>query len=119
MADRIWVTRAQPGADRTAARLTALGYHPVVAPVLTIRPVAFTPPAPERIAAFAFTSANGVAAFAGFAPAFRAHPVFTVGAATADAARSAGFAQIQSADGDASALARHVVANALLSPIVA
>ena len=37
---RVWITRAQPGAARTAARLTALGFEPVVAPLLAIRRVA-------------------------------------------------------------------------------
>ncbi|RZJ86859.1 MAG: hypothetical protein EON88_23925, partial [Brevundimonas sp.] len=106
MADRVWITRAQPGADRTARRLADLGFEAVVAPVLTIRPLAFEPPAPNTGAVLAFTSANGVAAFAGFASAFRDHPVFTVGAATAEAARTAGFTQVRSADGDAQALAR-------------
>ncbi|RZJ80353.1 MAG: uroporphyrinogen-III synthase, partial [Brevundimonas sp.] len=62
MADRIWVTRARPGADRTAQRLADLGYEAVVAPVLTIQPLPFEAPAPATIAALALTSANGVAA---------------------------------------------------------
>jgi uroporphyrinogen-III synthase len=120
MADirRVWVTRAQPGADRTAGRLTDLGCQPVVAPVLTIRPLPFIPPAPETVAALAFTSANGVAAFTKAAGGFRGHPVFTVGAATAEAARAAGFTHVQSADGDAQALARLVAEAAPSSPVL-
>ncbi|PRB40785.1 uroporphyrinogen-III synthase, partial [Brevundimonas sp. MYb33] len=61
---RVWITRAQPGTARTAARLTALGYEPVVAPLLTIRamPEALNA-APDltTVAALAFTSPNGVA----------------------------------------------------------
>ena len=119
MADRVWITRAQPDADRTARRLADLGYEAVVAPVLTIQSLAFEPPAPATIAALAFTSANGVAAFAGFASAFRNHPVFTVGAATAEAARTAGFTQVQSADGDAQALARLLAEAAATGPVLA
>ncbi|WP_392354638.1 hypothetical protein V8F63_04600 [Brevundimonas sp. LF-1] len=35
---RVWVTRAEPGAARTADRLTALGFEPVVVPLLTLAP---------------------------------------------------------------------------------
>ena len=51
-----------------------------------------------------FTSANGVAAFAALTPD-RALPVFTVGDATAEAARAAGFAAVRSAGGDIGMLA--------------
>ena len=36
---RVWVTRAEPGAARTADRLTALGFTPIVAPLLTLAPL--------------------------------------------------------------------------------
>ena len=55
--------------------------------------------------ALAFTSANGVAAFTALAGA-PALPVFTVGDATADAARAAGFTTVRSADGAIADLAR-------------
>jgi len=92
---RVWVTRAEPGAARTAVRLTALGFEPLVAPVLAIRPLS---PAIDLtdIAALAFTSVNGVAAFAARTPE-RDRPVFTVGDATAQAARDAGFTDVRSA----------------------
>jgi uroporphyrinogen-III synthase len=57
------------------------------------------------VAALAFTSANGVLAFAALCPD-RARPVFAVGAATARAARDAGFTAVASAEGDVQALAR-------------
>ena len=34
---RIWVTRAQPGADATAERVRALGHDALVAPLLAVR----------------------------------------------------------------------------------
>ncbi len=57
-------------------------------------------PAPDLkgVAAIAFTSANGVEAFAARC-ADRRPPVFAVGAATAAAARAAGFSDVVSADG--------------------
>jgi len=101
---RVWITRAEPGASRTAARVRALGHQPLVAPLLTIRPLPVDPAALRDAATLAFTSANAVAAWAALTDR-RALPVFTVGAATADAARAAGFADVRSADGDVDALA--------------
>ncbi|MNU49092.1 uroporphyrinogen-III synthase [compost metagenome] len=110
---RVWITRAQPGAARSAARLTALGYEPIVAPLLTLRalPDALTP-APDfaTVAALAFTSPNGVAAFAALTLDLRDRPVFAVGDATAEAARDAGFTDARSAAGDIHALARLIAA---------
>jgi uroporphyrinogen-III synthase len=104
----VWVTRAQPGAAATAARLGALDFEPLVLPVLEVR----TLPALidlSDVAALAFTSANGVAAFAA-ACAQRRLPVFAVGDASAAAARAAGFAEVVSAGGDVAALARLIAA---------
>lgn len=113
---RVWVTRAEPGAARTAARLAALGFEPLTAPVLEIRPLA---PVMDLsgVAALAFTSINGVEAFAALEGG-RALPVFTVGDATAEAARQAGFAAVQSAAGDVHALAR-LIAEAAPGPVLA
>jgi uroporphyrinogen-III synthase len=101
---RIWVTRAQPGADATAQRLRALGFAPVVAPVLETAPRADAVIDLTGVVALAFTSAAALAAFAALCPA-REATVFTVGDATAEAARAAGFTDVRSADGDALALA--------------
>jgi len=107
---RIWITRAEPGASRTADRLRALGHQPVVAPLLQVHAL------PGAIGlggvgALAFTSANGVTAFAERS-AERSLPVFTVGDATAAAARKAGFADVSSASGDLDALAALIAAEA-------
>lgn len=113
---RIWITRAEPGAARTASRLTALGFEPLVAPVLAIRwlmaDINLT-----GIAALAFTSVNGVEAFAALSGE-RGLPVFTVGDATAEAARRAGFSDVRSASGDVHALAR-LLADAAPGPVLA
>ncbi len=113
---RVWVTRAEPGATRTAARLAALGFEPMVAPVLAIRPLSPVVDLSD-VAALAFTSRNGVAVFAALSEA-RSLPVFTVGDATAQAARNAGFAQVRSAAGDIHALAA-LIAAAAPGPILA
>lgn len=89
-----------------------MGYEPLVAPLLTIRPL--SPPAPdlEGVTGLVFTSRNGVEAFADLSEGGRALPVFTVGAATAEAARARGFATVRSADGALPDLARLLVAEA-------
>jgi len=101
---RVWVTRAEPGAARTAARLNARGFEPVVAPLLAIRPLS---PMIDLngVEALAFTSVNGVEAFAAL-DGDRSLPVFTVGDATAQATREAGFTDVHTASGDVHALAR-------------
>lgn len=101
---RVWITRSQPGADRTAEKLRVLGHEPIVGPLLEARPI---PGALDlsQAGALAFTSGNGVRAFATLSRD-RGLPVFTVGAATAAAARQAGFSHVMSADGDVAALAR-------------
>jgi uroporphyrinogen-III synthase len=105
----VWITRARPGAERTAERVEALGYAPVIAPVLEARPLPGVTLDLAGVGALAFTSAQGVSAFAALTPA-RALPVFTVGDATAGAARNAGFAEVVSAQGDVSALAGVIAA---------
>lgn len=108
---RVWVTRAEPGASRTAARLTALGFEPVVQPLLVVRPISQPAPDLTGVAALAFTSANGLDAFAALTPQ-RDLPVFTVGDATAEAAMQAGFVAVRSARGAAPDLARLLDAEA-------
>ena len=107
----VWVTRALPAAQATADRVAALGFEPIVAPAIAVRPIPFDPAAVEGAAALAFTSAAGVHAFAATCPA-RDLPVFAVGAATAAAARACGWAEVRSADGDVAALDRLLTAEA-------
>ncbi|WP_292022998.1 MULTISPECIES: uroporphyrinogen-III synthase [unclassified Brevundimonas] len=102
---RVWITRAEPGAARTAARLRDMGLEPIIAPLLAVEPL--TPALPDLAIfdALAFTSPNGVAAYAPLTPR-RDHAVFAVGDATAQAASAAGFPDVRSAQGDLTALAR-------------
>lgn len=108
---RVWVTRASPGAERTAERLRALGHSPLLSPVMRIRQL---PAAIDLgdVAAVAFTSANGVEAFAVRSPR-RDLKAFTVGDATAQAARDAGFHDVASAQGDVEALGRLIASSGL------
>ncbi len=110
---KIWVTRAAPGAERTASRLRTLGHDPLTAPVLWVRRLDVDPPDLTAVSAIAFTSVNAVQSFAARLSdrmsdegAVRRIPVFAVGDATAAEAAALGFALVASADGDVSALAR-------------
>ena len=104
---KIWITRAQPGADSTAERVRALGHEAIIAPLLAVRALQDVQVDLRGVAALAFTSANGVRAFSDLS-AERALRVFAVGAATAQAARAAGFRLVLSADGDVDALAEGI-----------
>lgn len=106
---KIWITRAQPGADATAARVRSLGHQPFVAPVLMVEKLDPGPVDLEGVGALAFTSANGLAAFCELT-GDRSQRVFAVGAATAAAARAAGYSRVLSADGDVAALADGLIA---------
>ena len=112
---RVWVTRTRPGAERTGAHLSALGFTPLIAPLLDIHPLDVTPDL-TGIQAMAFTSRNGVAAFVARSPArprpLLEAPVFAVGDGTAEAAREAGFTDVRSARGDLAALATLIRAEA-------
>lgn len=109
-ARRIWITRASPGAEATAARLRVMGLEVLVDPLLEVRDLS---PAIDLtgVAALAFTSVNGVAAFARLHPD-RTRTVFAVGDRTARAAREAGFTDVVSADGDVEALAALIAGQA-------
>jgi uroporphyrinogen-III synthase len=99
---RVWVSRTLPAAGESARHLTEFGYDAFAAPLLR---VVFAPTTPDlaAVGALIFTSRNGVAAFAARTPE-RRFTVFTVGDATAAAARRAGFDEVVSAAGDVDAL---------------
>lgn len=104
---RIWVTRAAPEAEATAQRLRALGHAPLVAPLLKMQSTGRAPNL-EGACALAFTSRNGVRAFAALCQD-RSLRTYTVGDATAAAARDVGFSDVHSAEGDVEALARLIL----------
>ena len=108
----VWITRAEPGASETAERVAAHGHKAVVAPLLMLERL----PNPQMnlhdVRAIAFTSANGVRAFAAASPE-RDFRIFCVGAATAAEAKAAGFRAVLAGDGDVTALAHRIAARAL------
>jgi uroporphyrinogen-III synthase len=99
---KVLVLRPPPGAEATAARARALGLDPVVAPLFSIRPLAWTMPA-GAFDAVMLTSAN--AARHGGLTSCVALPCYAVGEATAAAARAAGFAAVRTGPADGMALA--------------
>ncbi len=99
------MTRPEPGASATAARLAQLGFEPVLAPCLSIepRPAKF----PEQPAAIVITSGQAIPALP---DSFHHIPSFCVGDATAARMREAGFTSVESAAGDARDLYALIVA---------
>ena len=109
---RVLVTRPKEDARGFAAALAARGHEALLEPLLSVE-VLQPGEAPVDllgVQALLFTSANGVRAFAA-RTALRDVPVYTVGDASAQAARDAGFGYVQSAAGDVEALARLVEGN--------
>jgi len=87
-----------------------MGFEPVKLPLQEIRPLAPPGTLPSGIATVAVTSANAIrCAPPALISALARLPCFTVGEATAAAAREAGFADIRQGDGDAVRLARSLV----------
>lgn len=99
----VLVLRPEPGATATARAARDRGLDAVVAPLFAVHPVAWEPPA-ARIDALLLTSANAVRHGGADLEALRDRRVYAVGAATAAAARRAGFGSIVAGDGDAAAI---------------
>ncbi len=105
MPDGVLITRPEPGAGDTAKLVAALGYQPIVAPLLQIRPLRTALPPSAHVQAILVTSGNAIPLLP---PSHHHLPLLAVGDATAARARSAGFVQVSSAAGDATALAAMV-----------
>jgi uroporphyrinogen-III synthase len=98
------ILRPEPGASATAARVTALGYAAIVAPLFTVNAQSWEPPSPDSFDALMLTSAHA-ARLAGPGLATYAHiPDYAVGGATAHAARDAGLHIAREGDSDGAAL---------------
>lgn len=104
---KILITRPVEDSKPLAARLRAMGIDSLTEPLMAIRVLADAPLELDGVQAILATSANGVRAFAQ-RNSRRDIPLYAVGDATARAARAAGFARVESADGDVVALAARV-----------
>ena len=102
---RLLITRPAEDAQELADRLAALGHEAMIEPMLTIQALDFT--LPERpITAILLTSRHAAGMIAGTigGELRKQLPVYCVGAATADAARTAGFSNVIKSGGDAASL---------------
>ena len=107
---RLLITRPEPDASRTAARLRELGHEVLVQPLLT---VSFNDP-PANLpnpGAILVTSQNAVRALARWpqVTAWRDVPIFAAGPATGRAALALGFTDVRTGAGDAGSLADVVI----------
>lgn len=102
----VLVTRPAPGGAETARHLAALGFAPVLAPLLTVQTFARALPAPERLRAVLVASRQAIPALPAL---YHDLPLYAVGDATAAEARAAGFRQVESAQGRAEDLARLII----------
>jgi uroporphyrinogen-III synthase len=107
----VLVTRPHPDNETTARGLRARGFEALMAPMLRFEPM---PPSDDLTAdygAVIVTSANALRAIEPqlVQSALLSLPLFAVGDHTASAARSLGFAEVISADGDAAALRASVL----------
>lgn len=102
---RVLVTRPEPGLSRTAERLEATGFQALRLPLTRIVPLeeGLDEAAGASADIFIVTSAAAVRAAAGRIDHGR--PLWTVGAATAAAARELGFATVEEGPGDGAGLA--------------
>ena len=88
---RVLVLRPEPGATATAEKARALGLEALAVPLFTIEPVEWKAPDTSGFDGLLLTSANAVRMGGEALRALRELPAYTVGAATAEAAREAGF----------------------------
>lgn len=113
------VTRAEPEAVESAARLEALGIEAMAVPLLERATLHTSLPDPEGFAALALTSANALRALdeRGVLARYRGLRVFAVGDHTAEAARAHGFADVVSAGGTMHHLVEEIAAAGLAGPV--
>jgi uroporphyrinogen-III synthase len=95
----VLITRPEPGAAETAARVAALGWRPVLAPALVLAPRAASLPAAQAVVVTSPAAPRALPA------ALHPLPLFATGPASAESARAAGFARVQGAEGEAVSLA--------------
>lgn len=111
MPKTVWITRTLPSGYESVRAWEAAGFTAIAKPLLKITNASNPPKAPSPKNLLVFTSKNGVFAFQGYG--FKPlNKVITVGDATANAARIAGFKNVISAQGksdDVTALIRKTI----------
>lgn len=106
------ILRPEPGASESAARAEAVGLDVVTAPLFTIEPLAWEIPA-GAFDAVMITSANAARHGGAGLAAFASLPCYAVGESSADAARTAGFADVRTGPSDGAALVAEMEADGI------
>lgn len=104
----VWITRTDQNITQSARAVQAAGFTAIAGPLLCVAATGTRGAAPHEEASLAFTSPNGVSAFAALSDR-RHYMVYAVGDATADRAKALGFTYIASAHGDVDALAKLII----------
>ncbi len=98
------IVRPEPGATSTAEQARAMGLEARTIPLFAIAPLAWTAPDPDQFDAIVMTSANAARHGGAGLERLKDLPVHAVGAATAAAARAAGFTVVAVGEGGAAAI---------------
>ncbi len=88
---QIVILRPEPGASATLERATTQGLKPIKVPLFEIEPVAWTAPDIASFDGLLVTSANAIRQAGAGLEQLKPLPVYAVGRATAEAAKTAGF----------------------------
>ena len=88
---RLLVLRPEPGASATVERARQRGLEAIAVPLFELTPVDWEVPDPARFDALLLTSANAMRCAGANIQELRGLPAHSVGSATAEAARDAGF----------------------------
>lgn len=113
------VTRPEPDAQASIARLDALGIVGIAAPMMVRRTLSPSLPPADGFKALAITSTNALRALADLEALERyAHiPVFAVGDRTAHEARQMGFAEVKAAAGTLESLVTLIALARIEGPV--
>ena len=114
---RVLILRPQPGAGETAERSRAMGLEPVLAPLFTIRPIAWERPDRGRFDAVVLTSAKAARLGGDGLTSFSDLPCYAVGERTAAEAEAAGFADVRTGPSNGAALAATAIAGGVTAAL--
>jgi uroporphyrinogen-III synthase len=101
---RLVLLRPEPGLSASAERARALGLDVICSPLFQVEPIAWEVPDPADFEGLLITSVNAIRHGGSALDKLKELPVYAVGAATAAAARTAGFNVAEIGDGNADAL---------------
>ena len=101
---KLLVIRPEPGADATAARITAAGHHALIMPLFGVEAVSWNAPSALVYDGLLLTSSNAVRNCGAQISALAHLPVYAVGKVTAEAAQKHGLRVGKTGDAGAEAL---------------